>query len=1581
MGSTFDPNIIKTIVAVVMILIDVLIVGIGIVYLLFGMLFGTRKSLRRLLSFVIPFGIFLLSINLLTNIILNATVTNWFSDGTVAEQSLLELGTQMLSELLGDNLYNGDYTAAAQSEIIGLAQVLAETILRLVIYLVGLFITAFIIAPFLRFISWLSYRIQIKGKPKQKMSWASRIGGMGIASISFVILIFVLILPISGAFSTVDMLLDDALLAIEVVEEQEVKVDSETDTVLQILANVDQGLDYSPSRKIIKLTRGKNDEASFDMSYLGMFLRVKTDDAKLNLLEEYGRIHTLIPTAVSVYNAVDSSYEVSYEDIIKAVSKEDVEKLAHVLKDSELVNLVLPVGYDYLGYYLESEGILEENNITKEMIDSININKDFDQIVDALQIVLEIVVTEDLNFESEAEIVEIIFTNDKISSNLQIFINNILTTSTVQNIGLPLASSFLVEFVESNENESFKELAPLLTVEKLNLYLENDISSVFGIAHDIYKTPLNEVINAAIAGKDPTSVYVDFSDPKITSVAESTIIKLMGLNIIHGNENTIVKLLMESLLDEYSVQEILFDEEGKPRIDWENETNIIASTVVMLLETFGENLMYNISDTSNLIICLLDSENAEQIVDKITDSDFAESLVVTFVYDFLQKNESIEQSLKDVLTKEAIKNCFEYDIVTLIHSVKSLYDTSAKEQIISLIKGEEEFDINAIDFSDVTLKENIKMAISDILTLKVISGNEEELLETVIALINESNENININALEILYDNGNKYINWEEETNNIASIVVEVLAMFSGNFTGELEPIDYLDIVIANKNTKDVLNDLVSSKLLEKVVSTVLGQLIASAEEMPEGLKEIFTEDALKVAFKEDIITLYDILVELYGTPLKDAILNTFLNNATFNPDLTTVETQNALKNTITKIMKLSIVEGNEETLIETLMSNIEGLEIDLASILYDENGNKYLNWDQEVTTLCDALIKVINVLGSDFSNFTFELLQEKLLSSKEETKDFVDTISESEIVRAIILDIIPDLIQEADMIPEEILAFFTTEKFEALKEKEAFKNEMNLLLDVIIDILDLGITDFESFEITIEKQPLLKDALTKLVQSSFIKGEEEELIKSLISNIDGFDINLDAILYDEDGNKYINWEHEIVVLCDALFEVLNVLGTDFSSFDLDLLQEKLLSDKQKTENFVYTISESQIIRAIILELIPDMIAESDLLPEDLAGFFSKEKFKALEEKETFQVEMNLLLDVVGDLLDLGITDFESFEITSENQALLKDALTKLIESSFIKGEEETLFKLFMDTTNFTGMLEENGITLDYSNVTNWHNELVISIDVALGFVDVATGEDFKLGDLFSGNMSEEEIKDVADLFDKIGESELFKPIVYQLIDNVGYDIEITEEDKVLIEANGFGNEITSLLEVIGGAQSLLEAEDLSTLKGSDVQQLMVDASNGIITSKVVGTLLETALGPSGLNINPTDEFGNPKYDFTDPATLKAQSSNIANLIDLANSMNSFDINNTTSVTDITEALKGLENNELAEDTLKEITGVEVNLEELDIEQETTLIEDVYLEYSNSADKENFVPSEEVIEKLEESNLAETILGILGIIK
>ena len=74
-------------------------------------------------------------------------------------------------------------------------------------------------------------------------------------------------------------------------------------------------------------------------------------------------------------------------------------------------------------------------------------------------------------------------------------------------------------------------------------------------------------------------------------------------------------------------------------------------------------------------------------------------------------------------------------------------------------------------------------------------------------------------------------------------------------------------------------------------------------------------KENLESSFSHDIKELYQILVDIYDSPLKDDILNTFLNNETFNPDLSSAEVQTTFKDTLTRLINLELIKGNEEIL------------------------------------------------------------------------------------------------------------------------------------------------------------------------------------------------------------------------------------------------------------------------------------------------------------------------------------------------------------------------------------------------------------------------------------------------------------------------------------------------------------------------------------------------------------------------------------------------------------------------------------------------------------------------------------------
>ena len=1001
-----------------MIGLDLLVVLGALIYMGLGFAFGTRKSLRRLLTFSVPFIILILLVDPVSKLITNsafALITSEYG----------EIAVNYLEEYIASYGYSITFEISEFSKTIQLANSITFTVVRFSIFVIGLLIILLVITPLTRYITWLTYRVQTNGKKNPKVSLASRFGGMAIASLRYIFVLILVVVPINGVISTTSLLIKDASIILNLEEEGEVKTNEIIQTSSDVLEEISEGLNYSLIRQFFKQSANESTGVSVDMAYLGQFVEITVEEDKLNIFEEYGMVRKIFPIANKVINIVT---EENFDpvEIINRFDVEDVDGIRDMLQGLGTIKLIMPVTFE-VGYIaLEKTNLMEEFGIDLSPIKEIDINKDYDLIVDASSIILRAVVAQDLEFETVDELIDNIMNNEVLNKELKTFINDILDTDTVSKIGLPMAVSYINTAMDELNKPELDELQKLLTLENIEDCLRNDISSVFEITKTLYDSDLKILISALINGEDIKNLEIDFSSSDLKEAVTSAIEKIMELKMIHNHEETLIKALVS-------------------------------------------------------------------------------------------------------------------------------------------------------------------------------------------------------------------------------------------------------------------------------------------------------------------------------------------------------LATQN--------------------------------------------------------------------------------------------------------------------------------------------------------------------------------------------------------------------DLNLDEVLYDENGNKLINWSNETGLLVEALFEIISIVGLDLENIDVELLKEKLIFDKEARERLVDIIAASEIVRHVGVRQMPRLLNESGVLPGEFSEFFTAEKFEELRNKEKFSSEIKLLMGILSNIFEVGLLDFETFTLNSENKEIIKITIKDLLNSHFIIGQEEQLIKLFIEKTNFSVMLAENGIILDYSKVTDWHKEIENIVDIAVEFFELSTEEGFDLSKLFEANMPEEDINKVANLFEKVAESELFKPIIYQLIDKVGYEIEITEEDKVKIEANGWNNEIKSLLTILGDAQGLLEDSDLSKLEGAQVEKLMIDASIGIITSKVVGNILTTALGPDGLNINTVDENGNSKYDFTDPNVLKTEAKNVANLIDLANGLSNVDLENADSITVVTDALTNLENNELAQDFVKEIVGEDVNLEE--VSKDADIIQSVYEEYQNAEDKENFTidPESEIGAKLEDSELAKAILEMMGIIK
>lgn len=1213
MVAGINTELICNIIRYVMLAIDIIIIVLGIGYLGFGFLWGFRKNTRRMLSFVVPLLIFLPFIGLIAKLILNADIS--FILQTTEKVSIKDYAIDLIAQYI----YGGNEVIADSSKIIELAEAIALSVIKLVVYLIALIVDVIIVAPLIRICGWIAYKTS--SKEKKKPSLVSRFVGMGIGSIRYSILLFIVIIPLFGFISTASLAIDDVLEVANVIKyegttEEEVKVENTnlSSETIKLLEETNKALNKSLFKKIMGATVNQKTGVTFDSYYLGKMIEVKTSDAKVNLINEYGNLRRVFPLAKEVFEIKsDENGKLEFNADYKNLSKEDVDLLVDVIKNFDSIDVMLPIALEYGCYYIEEQGLDDEYGLDIESIKTIEINKDFDLLMESIGVLSKTFVQLEVDWNHPQEIL----LHENIDKTIQEFISTILQTQIVDEVVIPLGVDYLTNYLEDLNDPDLNELIPIITVNTVEVCLKNDIPTFIKLMQEAYQTQLKEYIDQMIEGEQTPKLELDMSDETMQKFIFDAVVDVLSLESIDGNQEIIIKVIVNKTYQEnINIDDILYTEEGIKKIDWNSEPTILASAIVQ------------------------------------------------------------------------------------------------------------------------------------------------------------------------------------------AAII--------------LEP---------------------------------------------------------------------------------------FING-------------------------------------------------------------------MEATT--DNILKVF-------------------LEDRNKTEALIGKIAESDIVRLVVLEILPNIIEKQESIPAEIKELLAKDVLTKIQEKDAFVNQVLDIVDIVEAVYDLGIIDFENFSNQIITEEMLDQVdliIDKILACAIIEGNEKQIFTLLI-NYTGLDKTLQENGIEIDYSAVTDWSSEINNLTKIITDFLGLMVDQYSIHDIsssdnmvNTIINLLLENRPQTNKVLESIANLEIIHSVIIELLPELLQKQESIPTELKELLTKEAFKKLENKEVFIAQLNLILDVVRDLRELGITDLENFDllnISVEQKDTLKNIAINIFSCVLIEGNEERIIQILMDATSIETMLNECGITIDYQHVTNWKEESGRLIDILFAFIDIAGDGEFALDDLLSSEVTEEQINKVADLFQSFSESEIFNPLLYQIIDQIGYTIEITEEDKEAIEANTWRAEIIALLGVKGKAQSLLEQNDLTTLKGSDVEAIMLEASIGVIATKIVGTILTTALGPDGLNINPVDINGNPKYDFTKQEVMREQASSIGNLVDIANAVSSFN-DATTDISSLTDAIKGLSSNELAQDFMGEIVGDSVDLSGVDFEQEANAIEIVYEKYQAAEDKENFELDAETVEAIKDSELAKAILGAMGIL-
>lgn len=803
-----------------------------------------------------------------------------------------------------------------------------------------------------------------------------------------------------------------------------------------------------------------------------------------------------------------------------------------------------------------------------------------------------------------------------------------------------------------------------------------------------------------------------------------------------------------------------------------------------------------------------------------------------------------------------------------------------------------------------------------------------------------------------------------------------------------LDEIDKLEITIENANTgmtdvsssDDIDFQLIRSTINKSIIYNV-SKIGANRETgitlTSRYLGEIISVNTDKI--KTNIVDEFSLIKPLI--PIINKMVSNIENNNSIdlsNFSSTDIEKINNFLSKSKIIYQLSPVI--KDGLIHTIkQSEIENKN-EVVKIIKD------LNMIDELKIIVSSLQVALNEcpdLLIDFDNPIQVLRNDKLPNC---VNGIINQLLESKIIEHIV---IPTVVKEIDknLIEElEVLKpLFTTESI-----KEFLSKDVKQLFIIYQDLVkntnleeflrgneQLKFVDNDSIE-------AFSQAIAKLLDISLIKGNEQILVEFAFNKLKNEDLDYESLFQDVNPN----WEDEKRHIVNVLDEMLKLLNNQLH-WNFQSLDQLLVKNENNEYIFMPLLNEiasSQMFTKVVTNYLSLNFSKliDDNIPEKIKNIFDFMLLKNMSTEE-FKEEITRFLNIFDTLVEMNIiySNDENLNITKENIARL---VNEVFNSVFVKNKEKDIIAYILDEININEALNEYNITLNFDNV-NWDAEPQKLINVFNAILDYGDISSVDFGKLLDDRTKENETR-LINLFVALGESEVFNsalyPIIEQGVETIGYKIVITEEDKIKISANGWTKEVTVIFEIIDDCQEFLnDSVDFQSIAGDKVAEIMLNASQSVIASKIIGTVLEDMLGPNNLNIMPKNSDGTNKYDLSDPVVLAECARDIGTIIDLRQNINNFDINDLTNgdeiINNIVNNLETIQQSELVKDVMAEYLDIS-DTDTIDLKKDATIIQDVYDEYVSNPDDFNINEYDKLKEEVENSDAAKAILELLGIL-
>lgn len=595
-----------------------------------------------------------------------------------------------------------------------------------------------------------------------------------------------------------------------------------------------------------------------------------------------------------------------------------------------------------------------------------------------------------------------------------------------------------------------------------------------------------------------------------------------------------------------------------------------------------------------------------------------------------------------------------------------------------------------------------------------------------------------------------------------------------------------------------------------------------------------------------------------------------------------------------------------------------------------------------KITILKDSLIPI----GT-------KILSNKLKESKDAAKyiEEIDALSKADFSDAIV-QIGEFLAITLENVQKLKIDFNESVDFEALLKNDELPKALD---NVITSLLDIDV---------------LSESLLPLVMNVLVSKLEVQ------ESIQDFNFNFDKL-------RETTWKDEVLQIKNILVEVAKAYDT--LNFNKDEWKNILSHEKLSTsvKSIMDQVVKSKLIKEEIIPCLANKLnavidEKGDSLPIDaqlLKEICSKDSILIL-----LQDDLETVILVLQNLNSLGVFEGES-ELDYSNPTT-QEALIDVVEAFFtlnaIDGKQKLVIDSIFNTLSLNSFFEDLGLTYDLDLVTDWDNEIAQIIKIFRG-VFVITTDTSSFDEINLLSISDPSKREaIGSILSAISDCEMFGDSEFDLIESLtadldpDYQVVFTAQDKIDIKANTWEKEVDVIFTILDRAESVENVDKIVDLNADDVYDFMLTASEGVIASKILGTLLKSVLAES------------VEFDLTSRDSMRDNALAVKNAIVLSQVMaapEDLDYSNPEDVSLVVDAIEGLiETTDTA--LVNEMINVLMPDEnfELDKEQITQAANVVEMVLNQSSQEEEFSLddlSEEQKQMVENSEFAKAILDYL----